>query len=91
MLSYHFQCLFHSNCGFDHVIHTFSDAKFHSEGNGIYCEAIRANILSYKLLYKDMCVFRYRKLVCWVGFAPMVLRQGKTLRTIFILISSATK
>ena len=34
--SYLFRLFFHSDCGFDHVIHTLTDAKFHGEVNGVY-------------------------------------------------------
>ena len=37
---------FHSDCGFDHMIHTLSDAKFHDEADGINCGAIQASALN---------------------------------------------
>ena len=40
-----FWLLFHADCGFDHVILTLPDAKFHSEANGVYFGAIGASVL----------------------------------------------
>ena len=38
-------CMVVSDCEFDHVIHTLSDAKFHGEADSIYCGVIGAIIL----------------------------------------------
>ena len=40
-----FQLFFRSDCGFNYVIHTLCNAKFHSKADGIDCKAIRASVL----------------------------------------------
>jgi len=40
-----FRLFFCSDCGFDHVIYTLSDAKFLGKANGIYFGAIGASVL----------------------------------------------
>ena len=40
-----FQLFFRSDCEFNHVIHTLSNAKFHGKADGIDCEAIGASVL----------------------------------------------
>ena len=59
---------FYSDCGFDHVIYTLSDAKYHSEADGVYCRAIAASALKLWISIK-VCV---SPLVYKVGFVPMI-------------------
>ena len=41
---------FHSDCVFDHVIHTLSDAKFRGKVDDIYCWVIGASVLKLSII-----------------------------------------
>ena len=61
---------FHSDCGFDHVIYTLSDAKFHGEVDGVYYRSKCSRVMDHSF---------YR-----VGFAPMVSWSARVKPVVYL-------
>ena len=54
-----FSSSFHSDCGFDHVIHSLSDAEFHGETDGVDCGALQASVFELMERCVKVCVLLY--------------------------------
>ena len=82
-----FLFFFHSDCEFDHVMHTMSDAKIHGEADGFYLRnnsSKCSRVMDYYIKVCEGFVCFFTKVILQGRFCPNDFSKGKTIGTILV-------